>query len=205
MLEDTLQAIQACRNALKHHPMHHLILPERKKLWLSFGPIEYEEDGRTAKKTEAYFKRWQLTLNTCKKVLPIWEKYISDVDIPRQGLHIAEQYLSGEMDADKADSELHSLFTGLAYTEGMSKEQLNATLVGHACLNGAYTTIYDVDCDDMDDLDEDYDAWDISMSAAGAYSGGYPWLTNEYASDPQKLYEFWNWYLDEAENLAHKE
>lgn len=195
-----LDTVKECRNAIKIEPMHHLPLPLRKKLWLAFGPIELGKH-EIARRTSAYQKRITLALLSCEKVLPIWKKLIPGSDIPEKALQYAAEYLNDSSDADATEEKLNSLYGGLQNTEGLTDEQINATMVGYACIYAAYLTIFDESCEDIEKLDQHYDAWETSMHAAGAYSGGFPWLDNP-KSDPQKLYEFWTWYLDEAEKLA---
>lgn len=195
-----VKAIKSAQSAIKKNPNNHLPLKNRKKIWLAYGPIDTNEEN-IAVQNEGYFKRVQLAIDTCKKVLPIWEKYIGINGIPHKALDYANQYLSKNLNADELQELANNLLAGLENTQNLSNDQLNAVLVGYACVDMLLTLIGDCYCEDLDDDDEDLDIWDTSMYAAGAFSGGYPWQDSPFQSSPIKLGEFWQWYIDHAATL----
>lgn len=200
MTQELTDLLKSARELVASRADHHLPLPMRKRIWLSFGPIQL--DGKKAVKNSAYEKRVALAVSCCKKVLPIWSECFSDVDIAPKALQLAEKYLENGDGYDTVRAEAYSMIGGLHNVEGMSDEELNAVLVGYACVDAAYTALRDCYCGDPDSLDEDLDTWDASMQAAGAYSGGFPWQDPPFCSDPEKLLEFWSWYLDEVDKLG---
>ncbi|MCG8316935.1 MAG: Imm5 family immunity protein [Pseudomonadales bacterium] len=192
-------AIQNARTSIEEREDHHLTLPLRKALWLSFGPIEKAEKSK-AIRTEGYECRVELALNTCKKVLPVWNKFLAGSDIVDRALKGLEAYLNEEITFEDAKKLANTLMGGLQ-NGGENDDELRAMLVGYACVDLLYLAMYDAYCDDIDELDEELDEWDYSMYAAGVYSEGYPFLEGEYSSDPERLKEFWLDYLRDAETL----
>ena len=189
-------AIHNARISIEKRQDHHFILPLRKALWLSFGPIETAEKDR-AIKTEGYECRVELALHTCKKVLPVWNEHLSDSDIADRALKAVDDYLNEKITFEDANKLANTLMGGLQ-NGGENDDERRAMLVGYACVDLLYIVLYDAFCDDIEELDEELDEWDYSMYAAGAFSNGYPFL-EERASDPDKLREFWLDYLNEAE------
>jgi hypothetical protein len=196
-----MQDIDEFRESIRARSDGHLILPLRKKLWLSFGPVD-KQASLAGQRTAAHSQRTELALVTCRKVLPIWEQYLGGSDIAGKAISLAEDSRRGTCDWDHVADRLNTLYGGLENTDGLDDHQLNAVPVGYACCDTAYVAAIDGDYEEgPDELDDDLDSWDYSMYAAGAYSGGFP-FNRRYPSDPERLREFWSWYLDQALAVA---
>lgn len=198
-----MNIFEEAEQSLKNHTENHLKLVYRKEIWLTGGKVILDSNNM-AIKNPGYEFRTLLSISCCKKVIHIWESYFPNSDIAPTALNLAEEYLITQKNYSDIKAKANSLAAGLENTQNLTNEELNALLVGHACVDALYTALSDCYCDDIDDLDEELDSWDASMYAAGAFSGGFPWQDKPYKSNPTALGEFWTWYLSEAFKLKEE-
>ncbi|WP_145973549.1 MULTISPECIES: Imm5 family immunity protein [unclassified Natrinema] len=197
----TSAAVRRYKASIRDREDSHFVLPLRKELWQSFGPVE-RADGTRAERTPAHTKRVRLAITTCQKVLPVWERQIPQSDIAQRALQLAEQSLTGETDDKTVREAVNRFVTGVENTAGTTTAELNAQLVGWACCKMLSLALSDCYVGEKTVHDAALDDWDYSLYAAGAHAGGFPFNERAFQSDPDRLQEFWFWYVEQAHRIA---
>ncbi|QCQ77488.1 hypothetical protein E6P09_19260 (plasmid) [Haloferax mediterranei ATCC 33500] len=197
----TSAAVQRYKASIRERDDCHFVLPLRKELWRSFGPVTRTGQSR-AERTPAHTRRARLAITTCQKVLPIWEQQIPQSDIAQRSLRLAERYLAGDTDDETVREAVNRFVTGVENTAGTTAAELNAQLVGWACCEMLYLALFDCYVGEKTVHDAALDDWDYSLYAAGAYAGGFPFNEGEFQSDSDRLQEFWFWYVEQAHRIA---
>ena len=184
-----------------------LNLPTRQKLWLSYGPMEWEEE--TAEQppcalTKGLRTRLALSSACARKVLPIWSTALPEDKLPQETLSLTQRYLEGNA-SPEALKQAFSVSGDLINDLGNEGSNYIAVVAGLAALHTALLALVDEPLlyanyiGTRDQELEIYD-WDSAYLACLAYSWTQPeWDKNQRAV---KELEFWVWYLEQAAGLG---
>lgn len=184
-----------------------LDLSTRQKLWLSYGPMEWEEE--TAEQppctlTTGLRTRLALAEACARKVLPIWSAAFPEDKLPQETLSLTQRYLEGNASPEalkQAFSVSGDLINDLG-NEGRDSVSVTAGLVAlHTALLALvdepllYTNYLGAQDRELDIYD-----WDSAYLACLAFSWAQPeWDKNQRTV---KELEFWVWYLEQAAELG---
>ena len=147
----------------------------------------------------------RLEILTAKRVLPLWQEALPNIQLPEQVLDLAEQVLDGFLDFETACNanildELYQLLGGDLEDEVPATVEFAGESAYCAFVNIRHQPFQDLLVDEKLTDDKFYSqlGGDAASSAVKAFAGvvidGY-WVKK---SDPQKRLEFWEWWLTEA-------
>lgn len=196
---DLMTNISNAKDSIRNDPQNRLALAMRQRIWKAMGP-----DTRLG---VGHKRRTRLAILCTQKVLALWHNKFAENDGPDIMLSIAEKFIEQQIDKKEA-TKIHDNF--LTEVANMPKKydghlDFRPSMVGDAAVSALTTAL--VDCefkqisDDIDDFDNDPETWECSVLASMAYANDQPALG---LFEADKMYEFWNWYLDEAVPQAYQ-
>jgi hypothetical protein len=195
---ELVAALREARSALDAASDGHLVLPVRKRVLVALGEPQYEPRGSGhGVVTVGLRRRVGLYTRCTRKVLPLWHDVVESRD-PELMLELAEGYLAGTVSRDIA-WRMQNTFGGTLLNAGaaLPPDKYCVSYVGNVAVGTVLTALGDVyfDPEQSSFLDDDFDVYEASLFAMGAYAGELPWGDG---SDPARRREFWTWWIDEA-------
>jgi hypothetical protein len=140
-------------------------------------------------------------------VLPIWYDAYPDDDGPSSMLAIAEQVVEQNFDLEEANRIMDAYSVDILNLDNIvnGKEDYRPSAVGDAAVGALVTALvehsFDNIDDDIGDFDGDPETLECSVHASMAYANDQPVLG---LLETDKMYEFWQWYIDEAIPKAYE-
>lgn len=190
--------IQSALKSIEEHPLHHLEIEYRKRIWMLFG----ESAKGIGAKDISRKKRYLLAEKTVKFVCCVWINSFPESDLVSGILKISESVFCDDVEFDsivkfynKAWLKIEEMFSTDKYQDDHHQRAISVAMSAWKVLG---ITLFDeVNCDGTETVDTDSDVYrkDASYWAAIAYAGPEWDLEN---SDKNKRLEFWKWWLEEA-------
>jgi Immunity protein Imm5 len=194
--------IDQAREAVYHHPQHHLECGYRYAIFSAFGPFKGSPAYQDKK---GWQRRLVLAIETTRHVLPLWEQALPHNTIPQRALTLAKRSLISRINEEQIWKARNTSWVQLLDL-GNNNEELQSILgVGFAALQALSVALQDEQFDeseitlDTKDQDSDPETLDASYFAAAAFAHGTIW---EEQSSSSKRRAFWEWWLNEAVPLA---
>lgn len=206
--EDLKSLINLLLVKIRSDPSHHLQAQNRQEIYEAFG-------SRTDRRANS--ARGWLAVITARHVLSIFERTLPDDTSPRRRIEMAEATLQGSLlveDAIREAAEGHEI-AGRLWGHEDSEVTWNAYLAGTA----AYRALAEAAGVDpfkkiswilasestdqggqpipFDQLSDEKLAERLGDTASAA-AVAYAYDADQLECDPNKLLEFWSWWLEEA-------
>ncbi|WP_172797802.1 Imm5 family immunity protein [Longilinea arvoryzae] len=197
---------------IQSDPHHNFSAQKRQEIYEAFGPRTDHQAARA---------RGWLAVITARHVLSIFEQALPDENHPRKLIEMAEATLRGKFSVEEAIREAaegHEI-SGRLWGHEETEVTWNAYLAGtaaHRALAEAagvdpFMRISWIRASDSPDQggqpipfdqlpDEKLAEWLGDTAAAAAVAHAYD--SDQLKSDPQKLLEFWRWWLKDAITAA---
>ena len=197
--------IEQAKNEVQSDHQGRLRLGTRQLIWNELGP---REKKRNRAVIGAGLKRRVALAGSCvERVLPKWTQAFPDDQRPMEMIHLAEEYLRGQVkyaqtlnrcldiggDLDMLHTDHPELSTSLSAGDAAQRLLLVA-------LNDESYTPNSID-EELHEMDLDPDDWDTAYYAAESYACTEDSLPKD--EKPLRT-EFWLWYLEKAVPAAWK-
>ncbi len=205
--------LDATQSAVQRHPEHRLEPARRRAIYEAFGPKTDPVANRA---------RGWLAVLTAQRVLPIFEQALPGEELPRQLIEMAVGVLQGKFDvslAVRAAADGHEVAGRLwGYDEaavpwnsnlaGNAAHRALAEVAGQAPLAvdaAPINAAYDQDKQGIPpNLWSDEKLAQVAGDAASSAAVAFACSADSPSCDPDKLLEFWEWWLTEAIPTAFK-
>jgi len=184
ILPDELQeAVNQALAAMHAHSQHHLLPSLREPIYAGFG----SQFDPAANKARTLLSTW-----TARRVLPIFERVAPQDGDARSFIELGEDVLTGMIAPAEARQRLDQEGGGqgpdlgqIGQAAGFAYEAAVWSVLGRVGLD--YAT------DEQTDLDDQLDA-----AAAAAMAEAWNGINHKRGVHPDKLREFWEWWLTQA-------
>ena len=204
MTEKLNRALSKAHEAISGHPKHDLDLGYRHLIWAEFG---FPKSHSNQDDLMGYKRRTCLAILTARHVLPIWNKFYLNNDLPGRSINLALKMFNEKVEEETAWKERNMSWEQLLEMGNLDEKYQNVHGAGFSAVQALTTSLRDEIFDPLEinleltDADIDPDEMDASFFASVAFAKGPVWDPD---SDSLKRKEFWEWWIKEAVPNAWK-
>jgi hypothetical protein len=189
-------AIAAALAALDASPDGWLEMPARRRLRAAFGPwTPWREPGWP---DTGILRRAALLIACVERVLPVWEAAYPGDHRPREAVELTRAVLwdgAPEKPLDELSDSLHATFDTLGVVrEGQDPSAFWAVAAAWLLDAAAFDGELDPEFHPLDRSERELDEPPVEACVARALAG----------YDPQRLREYWRWYVTDAFPTAYR-